>query len=97
MKNSIYLNTEEIAKKLGFSYQKALDFVKFSGVNYSKIGKVYRVRADILDKFLEENTNIDLKEEKYNASVRTYTKKNKYQQRNLFSDSNRITKGHKYW
>ena len=45
---------------LGMCYQKTLDFIKYSGIQYVKIGRIYRVRSDVFEKFVEENNTIDL-------------------------------------
>ena len=47
-----YFTVEEISLVLKISYDKALDFVKNSGVEYTKIGRQYRVSAKKLDAFL---------------------------------------------
>ena len=49
---TMYFTVEEIAHMLKISYDKALDFVKNSGVEYTKIGRQYRVSAKKLDAFL---------------------------------------------
>lgn len=40
------LTPHEIAKILKLSYHKTLDFIKFSGIDYVKIGNQYRVSAE---------------------------------------------------
>ena len=40
------LTAYEIAEILKISYHKALDFIRFSGIDYIKIGSQYRVSAD---------------------------------------------------
>ena len=47
-----YLTVQEIAQILKISYDKALDFVKHSGIDYIAIGRQYRVSAKKLDAFL---------------------------------------------
>lgn len=47
---------KEIAELLGISYQNALLFIRFSGINYTKIGRQYRVRKDIFEQFTEKTT-----------------------------------------
>jgi excisionase family DNA binding protein len=49
---TLYFTVEEISQMLKISYDKALDFVKNSGVEYAKIGRQYRVSAKKLDAFL---------------------------------------------
>jgi hypothetical protein len=47
------LTAEDIAKIFQISYHGALDFIKYSGVGYIKIGNQYRVSANKLQKFLD--------------------------------------------
>ena len=47
-----YLTVSEIAEMLKISYDKALDFVKYSGVEYVQIGRQYRVLESKLQAFL---------------------------------------------
>lgn len=48
----IFLTAYDIAEMLGISYHKALDFIKYSGVDYIKIGSVYRVSKDKFKAFV---------------------------------------------
>ncbi len=73
--NTTYISPSDVSESLGICYQKALNFIKYSGVPYVKIGRVYRVRSDILEKFITENNTINLKEAEYNACIRAYQKK----------------------
>ena len=74
MNQSRYLGTSDISEMLGMCYQKTLDFIKYSGIQYVRIGRIYRVRADVLEKFISDNKNINLEEAEYNASIRSYKK-----------------------
>ena len=56
-----YLTAYDIAEMLGVSYEKALDFIKYSGVKHLKIGRQYRVSEDALNIFLQKNTEIMLR------------------------------------
>lgn len=47
-----YLTAKDIAEMLKISYEGALHFIKYSGVEYIKIGNKYRVSARKLDAFL---------------------------------------------
>ena len=47
-----YFTVGEIAEMLKISYDKALDFVKYSGVEYVLIGRQYRVLESKLNAFL---------------------------------------------
>lgn len=47
-----YMTVAEIANMLKISYDKALDFVKYSGVEYVLIGRQYRVLDSKLHEFL---------------------------------------------
>lgn len=47
-----YLSVQEVAGMLKISYDKALDFIKYSGVEYVQIGRQYRVQESRLQEFL---------------------------------------------
>ena len=47
-----YMTVGEISEMLKISYDKALDFVKYSGVEYVLIGRQYRVLESKLNAFL---------------------------------------------
>ena len=47
-----YLTVTEVAEMLRVSYDKALDFIKHSGVEYVRIGRQYRVLESKLQAFL---------------------------------------------
>ena len=47
-----YMTVGEIAEMLKISYDKALEFVKYSGVEYVQIGRQYRVLESKLNVFL---------------------------------------------
>lgn len=46
------LTAQDIAKILKISYHKALDFIRYSGVDYIKIGNQYRVSEDKFKAFV---------------------------------------------
>ena len=46
------LTPQEVADILKISYHGALDFIKYSGIDYVKVVKQYRVSKDKLDTFL---------------------------------------------
>lgn len=46
------LTPQEVAMILRVSYHKTLEFIKYSGVSYIKIGAQYRVEKNELFKFL---------------------------------------------
>ena len=48
------LTPKEVAEILKISYESALAFVKYSGIDYHKIGNQYRVSADKLQAFLNK-------------------------------------------
>ena len=50
--NDKYMTVNEIAEMLKISYDKALEFVKYSGVEYVQIGRQYRVLESKLNAFL---------------------------------------------
>ena len=47
-----YLTPQEVAELLKISYDKALDFIKYSGVEYVLIGRQYRVLESKLNAVL---------------------------------------------
>jgi len=55
-----WLTPHEVAELLKISYEKALSFVKYSGVPYVKIGKQYRVSEIALTNFLSKTTEVKL-------------------------------------
>ena len=48
------LTPKEVAEILKISYEAALAFIKYSGIDYHKIGNQYRVSADKLQAFLNK-------------------------------------------
>lgn len=58
-----YLTSREIADLLKISYDQALAFIKYSGVDYIQIGRQYRVDEGKLRAFLAQRGGviIDLK------------------------------------
>lgn len=49
---SEFYTPQEIADILSISYEQALSFIKYSGIVYVRIGRLYRVNKDVLRKFL---------------------------------------------
>ena len=56
------LTPKEVADILKISYEATLAFIKYSGIDYHKIGNQYRVSAEKLRVFLNKNgpTHVDL-------------------------------------
>lgn len=52
------LTPKEVAKILQISYESALGFIKYSGLDYIKIGNQYRVSRDKLEAFLNRKGHI---------------------------------------
>lgn len=52
-----FYTPKDISTILDISYQNALEFIKYSGITYLKIGRQYRVNTDIFNKYIK-NTNI---------------------------------------
>lgn len=48
------LTPKEVAKILKISYESALGFIKYSGIDYIKVGNQYRVSAEKLNAFLNK-------------------------------------------
>jgi excisionase family DNA binding protein len=57
---TMWLTPNDVAELLQISYEKALAFIKFSGVNFTKIGRQYRVSESSFNAFMAKNTYIDL-------------------------------------
>lgn len=58
-----YLTPYEIRDLLKISYDQALAFIKYSGIDYIKVGRQYRVDEKVLQAFLSQRGGvvIDLK------------------------------------
>ena len=58
------LTPREVAECLKVSYEAALAFIKYSGIDYIKIGRQYRVSEDKLAAFLMKKgrTIVDINE-----------------------------------
>lgn len=56
------LSPRDIAEILNVSYETALAFVRYSGIEYVQIGRQYRVAANKLEAFLlrKGNTIVDI-------------------------------------
>lgn len=53
-----YLTPYEVASRLRLSYEKALAFIKYSGIKYTRIGRQYRVEERDLYAFLTRKGNV---------------------------------------
>lgn len=56
-----FLTPKEVARLLKISYVRTLDFIKYSGIQYIKIGNQYRVTQMAFDKFMNSKNNIIVK------------------------------------
>jgi excisionase family DNA binding protein len=58
----VMLTPHDVADILKVSYETALEFIKYSGIDYIKIGRQYRISKDKLTAFLlkKGHTIIDL-------------------------------------
>lgn len=54
------LTPNEIADILKISYETALAFIKYSGVDYIRVGRQYRVNEDKLTAFLNKRGQIHI-------------------------------------
>ena len=52
------LTPKEVAEILKVSYDSALAFIKYSGIEYKLIGNQYRVLEDVLDAFLHQKSKV---------------------------------------
>ena len=50
--NEEYLTVYDVARILKVSYDKALELIKYSGMEYVKIGRQYRVSTQKLNDYL---------------------------------------------
>ena len=48
------LTPKEVAEILKVSYETALEFIRYSGIDYIKIGRQYRVSREKLKKYLNK-------------------------------------------
>lgn len=48
------LTPKDVAKILKISYESALAFIKYSGIDYIRVGNQYRVSAEKLKAFLNK-------------------------------------------
>ena len=60
-----YYTPREVAEMLKISYEKALGFIKYSGIKYVKIGNQYRVSETSLNVFFCRNTLSDVSDTRY--------------------------------
>lgn len=58
-----FLTPKDISNLLKISYTKSLDFIKYSGIVYLKLGNQYRVRKDVFDNFTDSKYNLIVKYE----------------------------------
>lgn len=58
------LTPKEVAETLKISYEAALAFIKYSGVDYVKVGRQYRISEEKLKAFLmrKGRTVVDITE-----------------------------------
>ena len=52
------LTPKEVAAILKISYESALAFIKYSGIDYIRVGNQYRVSAEKLKAFLNKKGQI---------------------------------------
>lgn len=60
VQNFKFLTAKDISSILKICYQKALSFIKFSGVEYIKIGQAYRVEEGKFYDFILNNGTVEL-------------------------------------
>lgn len=54
-RNDVYLTPEEIASILKISYGTALNFIKWSGIAFCRLGRLYRVNEKDFYEFINKN------------------------------------------
>ena len=52
------LTPKDIARILNICYPNAIDFVRYSGIDYIKVGRQYRVSEDKLNAFLAQKGKV---------------------------------------
>ena len=52
-----YYKAQDIASMLDICYAKALEWIKYSGVPYIKIGRTYHVNIDTFNSFVSAEAN----------------------------------------
>ena len=59
------LSPHDVAERLKISYDSALAFIKYSGIDYLRVGRQYRVSEDKLNAFLGKKgrVHIDLNDD----------------------------------
>lgn len=56
----ILLTAKEVAKILKISYDQALYFIKYSGIDYLRIGRQYRVSEEKFYEFINKNGQVQI-------------------------------------
>lgn len=51
---SAYLTPKQVAELLQIPYESALSVIKYSGIDYIKVGRQYRVKAAKLERHLNQ-------------------------------------------
>jgi len=51
---SVLLTPRDVAEILKISYDSSLSFIRYSGIDYIKIGRQYRVSHDKLEAFISK-------------------------------------------
>jgi len=54
------LDAHDVAEILGISYEAALAFIKYSGIDYIKVGRSYRVAEDKLNAYLMQKGQVSV-------------------------------------
>ena len=60
-----FLTATDIAEMLQISYESALDFIKYSGIDYIKIGRSYRVSESKLNALLARKGKVIVKKSEF--------------------------------
>lgn len=56
----LFLTASQIGEIMQISYQNALAFIKYSGIDYIRIGHQYRVEREKFSAFFLKKGNIDI-------------------------------------
>lgn len=71
-----YLTPREVADVLKISYEQALSFIKYSGIDHIRIGRQYRVEEGKFNAFLNRKGGIEINLAENHDAINIYHNKN---------------------
>ena len=54
-----FLSAYDISDMMGMSYAKALAFIKYSGIKYIKLNRIYFVSSKVFEEFTSDTKNLN--------------------------------------